>query len=849
MATELAHPATTDINPHTNEEACEPKSPGTPVAPWKKLITWCFRLIVGGIFMFSGFVKAVDPLGTVYKFEEYFSVMGLEDFSAAALPLAFILFSLEFVVGASLLLGCYRKSMPFWGALFMIAMLPLTLWIALSDPVADCGCFGDAVRISNWATFWKNVVLAGMIVWLIIYNRSIKPLIEPSLQWLAFLSSLALPVVAGWISYTVQPLIDFRPYPIGTSMREEMPADAKTSDEGESFIGVWTDGETTLELPLDSIPQGDSWEFVERKEAATPSEEAASEPGSLALYSADEESLPADDAIASTGTQILICFNSLKNISAASYYLLNSLYNFCTTHEINLIAIAAATPEQIAEFRDLSLAEYPFFTAEDTAVKELVRGNPGIVYLKNGRIVWKSRLSALPVRDFVTSATPSALENAGMRSEKILTILWLSYAIFIALLMVAGTFPKLYRFFGGLRKNRFVRNSMCITLAASLLLTSCSNDEPADESIESVTLVYMVATNSLASNFDSDLDEIKAATNSLNLESNRLLVYYVNPESDGALYSLTRDGIFEKIYGIENNLYSVDPEVMRTVFNKVRTTYPAESYGLVLWSHGSGWIPGQNSLTSSAPERTWGDDYGRSIDIPELADAIPSGMFSYIWFDCCLMGGVECVYELRDKASFIVTHPTEIMAEGAPYTEILPYLCRKQPDLIGAAEAEWNYYSVNSNSMGHTVTIVETEKLNALAAEAHAIQQAARGEFVATAGLQTYGSYSYTDPQTQKRVGVPFYDLAEYYRRLCPPESQQQLFAAFSAALSDAVVYARATEKFGNIVLDPDQISGLSTFVPLSPSALGFNSNLNKEYSSLDWAKAIDFSRYYLSDQ
>ena len=133
------------------------------------ILTWLMRIAVGSVFIVSGLSKGIDPWGTYYKTSEYLTAMHIPivEWGNTVLALAFLLFSVEFIIGVSLLLGCFRKAAPIMAALFMLAMLPLTLWIAITDPVADCGCFGDFLVISNWATFMKNCCISGAVIWLL----------------------------------------------------------------------------------------------------------------------------------------------------------------------------------------------------------------------------------------------------------------------------------------------------------------------------------------------------------------------------------------------------------------------------------------------------------------------------------------------------------------------------------------------------------------------------------------------------------------------------------------------------------------------------------------------------------
>ena len=125
-----------------------------------EVLLFIFRILFGVLFIFSGFVKGVDPLGFTYKIEDYLLAAGpfFAQFSTFALPVAIALSSIEFLIGVCILLGVRLKEISILGLFFMLVMTPLTLWVALKNPVTDCGCFGDALVIGNWTTFWKNVV-------------------------------------------------------------------------------------------------------------------------------------------------------------------------------------------------------------------------------------------------------------------------------------------------------------------------------------------------------------------------------------------------------------------------------------------------------------------------------------------------------------------------------------------------------------------------------------------------------------------------------------------------------------------------------------------------------------------
>ena len=187
----------------------------------RKVVVNIARMVLAVVLIFSGFVKAVDPLGTQYKFEDYLSVLHLQtlvpDF--ATLAASVLLSALEFFLGICLFFGIRKTLSKTLTLLLMLIMTPLTLWVALEDPVSDCGCFGDAVVLTNWQSFGKDVVLLilAAIVWKWPYD--IIRFISSSSQWLVTTYSAVFIVgVSGWSLYDL-PYLDFRPYHIGTDLR------------------------------------------------------------------------------------------------------------------------------------------------------------------------------------------------------------------------------------------------------------------------------------------------------------------------------------------------------------------------------------------------------------------------------------------------------------------------------------------------------------------------------------------------------------------------------------------------------------------------------------------------------
>lgn len=365
-------------------------------------LTWLMRIAVGSVFVMSGIVKGVDPWGSYYKIYEYLIAMNIPvgEWGNTVLLLAFLLFSMEFIIGASLLFGCFRKASPILAALFMLVMLPLTLWIALADPVEDCGCFGDFLVISNWATFIKNILLSIAVVWLLKFNRSAVSLISAPLQWIAAVAMSVYIVAVGYVGYWQQPMLDFRPYPIGSVLLSE-------TEEAEfepvySFI-YGKDGEERAFSEEDDLPEeGSGWKFMRREEKEFVSADAdrvsGISGGDFRIWSEDG-SEDVTETLYSDGLQILLLIPDISTLSMAASWKINRLYDMAKSSDTELFAVAAGSVEDIARWRDLSSGQYPIYTSDDTSIKELARGNPAIVSLDGGKVIWKTALSALLIDD------------------------------------------------------------------------------------------------------------------------------------------------------------------------------------------------------------------------------------------------------------------------------------------------------------------------------------------------------------------------------------------------------------------------------------------------------------------
>ena len=228
------------------------------------------RFLLAVVFTFSGFIKANDPLGTVYKVQDYLEAWGLLSLKSGALPyvLALAVGVFEFALGIYLLFGIRRRLAPFLTLLVMCFMTPLTLWLAISNPISDCGCFGDAVVLTNWETFAKNVVLLIAAVSVFRGSRHLFKLVTDKVDWLVALYSFVFIIFFSTFTFRHLPVFDFRPYHIGSDIREKMeiPEGEKPSVLETVFIYAKEGKEQVF--TIDNLPGDTTWTFLIQRQSS-----------------------------------------------------------------------------------------------------------------------------------------------------------------------------------------------------------------------------------------------------------------------------------------------------------------------------------------------------------------------------------------------------------------------------------------------------------------------------------------------------------------------------------------------------------------------------------------------------
>lgn len=347
------------------------------------------RLLFGFTFVVSGFVKAVDPLGLQYKIEDYLIALNLTELSPLALTAAFILCSVEFVIGLNFVFSIRMRESSFVGLLFMSIMTPLTLWIAIADPVTDCGCFGDAIILSNWATFWKNIVLLTAVIIVVVLRKKVRDTwLSPFPSWTLTVTFFIIPMALGFYALRFLPIIDFRPYKIGNNIIELMtiPEDAPKGESKTTLI-YEKDG-VEKEFTLQNYPANDtSWHFVDQKTVQI--KEGYVPPiHDFAIIDNNNDDITTDILYYPDTTYLVVMYDlTLTRLTGLES--LVKLHQYAIEKGQPFYVLTASGETEREQFSNATNTTFNFCSVDPITLKTIIRANPGVVVLKEGTILNK----------------------------------------------------------------------------------------------------------------------------------------------------------------------------------------------------------------------------------------------------------------------------------------------------------------------------------------------------------------------------------------------------------------------------------------------------------------------------
>ncbi len=347
------------------------------------VLTIC-RLLVGALFIFSSFTKGVDPLGTKYKMLDYLAVYGMTWLNNAALALAMLMILAEFIVGICLITKVYPRMAVLGATLLMLFFTFTTLFDALYDLVPDCGCFGTAIKMTNWQTFYKNLVIDAVLVPLVMCNKRLKNDLSKTIQFL--LATVFALAFLGFEIYNYRhlPVVDFMNWKVGKQM---------STETGESKIYLTYRNKATGEIQeyiSPNYPWNDSvwmsqWEFVDQRLEGG---------GNFLGFSAlDIDGNDVTEDILATENLLMFTSNDLTKVTEKEWAKMMEIVDAAEEHDFTVIWTVANPPEVVEQLSETYDFLNEVYYADDLEIKTIVRFNPGLIWLDNGLV--KDKWSAI----------------------------------------------------------------------------------------------------------------------------------------------------------------------------------------------------------------------------------------------------------------------------------------------------------------------------------------------------------------------------------------------------------------------------------------------------------------------
>jgi len=346
----------------------------------KQIALLIIRFIVGGLFIFSGLIKINDPIGTSIKLEEYFDVFSYDiapffsSLKAISLPLAVFLVVLEVVLGIMLIINYKPKFTTIALAVIIVFFTFLTFYSAYFNKVTDCGCFGDAIKLTPWESFYKDVFLVAMIAILLIFQNSLRPNRK---YWAAGFTALSLVLATGLSIYAIQnlPFIDFRAYKVGVNINKAMQPSAALE-----YSYVMTKGGELV--VYDQYPTGDEYEFVEMN---LKNPEALPKISDFAVW--NEQGDFTEEILSKK--RILILISNISKVNESNFIDIEELIKDLKGTEVRISMVSASSEDEIKALIERLDWDVDYYMADATVVKTIIRSNPGIMVLQDGKILGK----------------------------------------------------------------------------------------------------------------------------------------------------------------------------------------------------------------------------------------------------------------------------------------------------------------------------------------------------------------------------------------------------------------------------------------------------------------------------
>lgn len=398
-----------------------------------KILRNVCRLLIGIIFIYSGLVKGIDPLGTTYKLIDYFNAFSINGLNSVSLLLSILLSTLEFLIGLTLVLNVKIKWSSIGALAFMSIFTPLTLFIALSNPVSDCGCFGDAFVISNWETFFKNIILLTAAIITFKERKRYKSDYSKIEEYFWIAASSIFILGISIYSFRHLPLFDFRPYKTGVNITEAMNIpEGEATDEYRSIFKYKNLKTNKIkEFDESNYPWKDTltWEYVDIrqeiiKEGYHPS---INDFTLIHPYNGDIS----EEILNNQGYSFLLISYNINTYDNSNQENINKLAAFCQENGHDFYCVSSSLEEDLQKFTKENNIDYEFCNMDETQLKTIVRSNPGLLLLKNGTIIkkWHNNdipdISELKNKDILSYCMQQNKQYKDKKTILIMILIWL----------------------------------------------------------------------------------------------------------------------------------------------------------------------------------------------------------------------------------------------------------------------------------------------------------------------------------------------------------------------------------------------------------------------------------------
>lgn len=401
----------------------------------KKVVAEISRLLIGVVFIFSGIVKAVDPVGGAIKIGDYLMAFGFTWLSSFDLLLTFCLSAAEFTLGVCMLLGVYRRYSSFFVLVFMLFMTPLTLYLALFNPVSDCGCFGDAIVLTNWETFLKNIVLLAAAVVAFIYNRYLCNFYTFKAYWFVTLFAYLSCIGFNYSNYSHLPIIDFRPFKVGANIPALVSIPDNAPADEYAYYFTYEKNGVKKEFSLENYPADDStWTYVSSRSDLIKKGYVPPVPG-FVLYDSTSVDIT-DEVLRIKGPMFWLVIPSIEKADDKNIDAINNVFDFAQEHGYPFYCLTGSSRESMIDWENNTGSEYSFITTDDVLLKTMIRANPGLILINDGVIRAKWNPNDLPDEDYIKETMQNHLDGKSVNPKEDDGILFMLLSFTVPLLLV-----------------------------------------------------------------------------------------------------------------------------------------------------------------------------------------------------------------------------------------------------------------------------------------------------------------------------------------------------------------------------------------------------------------------------